>query len=150
MRPGVRLQSQNTESNHLRDWGMRSDMMAYDIWIVVASILETVLDLEVSIKFLNSNHISQTASGFQTQCQAAWDIGKDKTACGTTLLLGNLIKFLLWNTYWPGTSVTRLGTDANIYPVRSFHQAKMHLEFWSESCKKRYSKCIHGLWGPSF
>ncbi len=47
MRPGVKLQSQNTESNHLRYWGMRLDMMAYDIWIIAASILEAVLDLKV-------------------------------------------------------------------------------------------------------
>ena len=36
-------------------------MMDYDIWIVITGIFKVVLDLEVRIKFLNSNHISQQA-----------------------------------------------------------------------------------------
>ncbi len=51
------------------------------------------------------------------------------TAYGTILLLENLIKLLVRNAYWPVTLVTHLGTDANIYPVRQFHLAKMHFEF---------------------
>ncbi len=47
MRPDVRLQSQNKKSNHLRNEGMRLDMIAYNIWMVVTSILEAVLDLKV-------------------------------------------------------------------------------------------------------
>lgn len=45
--------------------------MAYNIWIVAASILKAVLDLEIKIKFLNRNHILQIASGLQTKYQAA-------------------------------------------------------------------------------
>ena len=44
-------------------------MMTYDIWIIATGVLEAVLDLEVWIKFLNSNHILQTAKGLQTQGQ---------------------------------------------------------------------------------
>ena len=38
---------------------MRSNMMAYDIWIVAAGIFEAVLDLKGWKKFLNSNHDSE-------------------------------------------------------------------------------------------
>ena len=66
-----------------------------------------------------------------------WDLKKDNTACGTTLLLKNLIKLLVRNIYWPETYVIYLHTNANIYPVCQFHQAKMHLKFCSKSYKKK-------------
>ncbi len=105
---------------------MTSDMMAYDIWIVVAGIFEAILELEIWIKFLKNNHILQNSSGLQTKYQVAKPeykeyIGKNKTAFGTTVLLGNFIKLLVRNVYWPGTSVTSLDIDTNIYPVRHFY-----------------------------
>ncbi len=48
---------------------MRSDIMAYDIWIFIIDILKAMLDFEVWIEFFNSNHISQTASRLQIQYQ---------------------------------------------------------------------------------
>lgn len=50
---------------------MKTDMMAYNIWIIAASIFKVVLDLKIWIKFFNSNYISQSASKLQIQCQAA-------------------------------------------------------------------------------
>lgn len=45
-------------------------------------------------------------------------MGKDKTTYNIILLLRNLIKFWIWNIYWPEILVTLLGTNANIYPIR--------------------------------
>lgn len=65
-----------------------------------------------------------------------WDIGKNKTGCDTRLLLRNLIKLLVRIAYWLGTSITCSGNNANIYLVRRFHQAKMHLQFLANHARK--------------
>lgn len=75
--------------------------MAYNISIIAVAMIKAVLDLEVWIKFFNSNYILQTAGGLPTQYQIAklkhwhlWDIGKVKSVCGNTY------NYRILSNYW--------------------------------------------------